>query len=135
MSSNNYQGNSTNYPDNVQNYPINPQKDPPNYNNETPVSSTDYIPSHPQPLSTLRHPYAPSYTPSRTEDVTLPTRGRSDLQVYHHLHYPSASNNGSMKKKKRLGAEGGATESSSRGISDSLPHLEREDGDQDVRVW
>ena len=135
MSSHNYQHNSTNYLGNVQNYPIETQNNPPNYNNKTPVSSTDHFPSHHQSLSTLPNPFAPSYTPSRTQDLTLPTRGRSNLQVYPQLQYPTASNKGTMNKKKRLGAEGTATESSSHGISDSLPHLGREDGDQDVRVW
>ena len=99
------------------------------------MSSTKYVPTHHQSLSTLPHPYAPSYTPSRTQDRTLPTRGRSNLQVYCQLQFPTASNNGTMTKRKRLNAEGAATESPSPGISDSLPHLEWKDGDQDVRVW
>ena len=115
--------------------PITQSNNPQNYSRKPPLSSARQTPSHHQSLSLLPHPYAPSYTPSRTQDLTLPTRGRSNIQVYHQLRYPTASNKGSMKKKKRFGAEGAATESSSHGISDSLPHLGREDGDQDVRVW
>ena len=105
------------------------------------MSSAGQTPSHHQSLSLLAHPYAPSYTPSRTQDRTLPSKGKSNQQVYRQLQFPTASNNGSMKKKKRGGAEGAINKSSSPGIgdsqsvSDSLPTLEREYKDQDVRIW
>ena len=129
-----YPTNTLNYPTNTLNYPTNTQ----NYGSETPASTASQAPSHHQSLSLLPHPYAPSYTPSRTQDRTLPSKGKSNQQVYRQLQFPTASNNGSMKKKKRDGA---VTKSSLPGIGDSqsvsasLPTLEREYRDQDVRIW
>ena len=140
-SSQNYPTDSLHYPNPIPNYPTNTPhypSNPQNYSSETPVSTASQAPSHHQSLSLLPHPYAPSYTPSRTQDRTLPSKGRSNQQVYRQLQFPTASNNGSMKKKKR---EGATTKSSSPGIADSqsvsasLPTLEREYRDQDVRIW
>ena len=119
----------------------------------------DNVPSHHQSLTTLHHPYAPSYTPSRQPgggEATLPSRGRinsSTASSYNQLQYPTASNYGSMKKRKRGGGGGGGgggdqggsvtspspLPNSTTGVttSASLPHLEREHlhQDQDVRIW
>lgn len=111
-------------------------------------------PSHHQSLTTLHHPYAPSYTPSRQPgggggEATLPSRGRTNSTTassYNQLQYPTASNYGSMKKRKRGGGgdQGGSVTSpsplptsTSVTASASLPHLEREhlQQDQDVRIW
>ena len=123
-----------------------------------PVSSSsamEIAPSHHQSLTTLHHPYAPSYTPSRQPgggEATLPSRGRTNSSTassYNQLQYPTASNYGSMKKRKRGGGGGGGDQggsvtspsplptSTSVTTSASLPHLEREHlhQDQDVRIW
>jgi len=100
-------------------------------------------PSHHQSLTTLHHPYAPSYTPSRQPgggEATLPSRGRingSTASSYNQLQYPTASNYGSMKKRKRGGGGGGGGDHGGSVTSASLPHLEREHlhQDQDVRIW
>ena len=130
-----YPKNSIHFPTNTPDYPTNTQ----NYGSETPVSTASQAPSHHQSLSML--PHAPSYTPSRTQDRTLPSKGKSNQQVYRQLQFPTASNNGSMKKKKRDGSDRAITQSSLPGIGDSqsvsasLPTLEREYRDQDVRIW
>ena len=109
----------------------------------------EIAPSHHQSLTTLHHPYAPSYTPSRQPgggEATLPSRGRTTASSYNQLQYPTASNFGSMKKRKRGGGgdQGGSVTSpsplptsTSVTHSTSLPHLEREHlhQDQDVRIW
>ena len=139
-----YSNNSQNFQNDTHEYwedPITQSTNPLNYGSETPVSTASQAPSHHQSLSFLPNPYAPSYTPSRTQDRTLPSKGKSNQQVYRQLQFPTASNNGSMKKKKRGSAEGEETKSPSPGfkesqsVSPSLPTLEKEYRDQDVRIW
>jgi len=113
----------------------------PPYNNDTNSQPLKQPPPNAHHFSTL-----PTYNSGNPTTNGLPPPPasqrvpRSNFQIYSQLQYPTASNHGSMKKRKKLNSSTPSLDPSPPPPSPheesiSPNHTEKEYYDQDVRVW